>query len=138
MDQQRALEIVQSLASGVDPFTEKAFRSDSLLQNPDVVRALFTAAAALQSNEPKGPKPKAAKDAALPSAAGKPWSKAEDDQLVKSFDGGVGEKELAVRHQRTHNAIRARLVKLGKLDPAAYEPRRPAGPPAISEPRAAH
>ena len=48
MDQTQALEIIQSLASGIDPFTSRAFSANHLLQNPEVVRALFVAADALR------------------------------------------------------------------------------------------
>ena len=137
MDPLRALEVIQSLAAGIDPFTSEKFKSGSTLQNPDIVRALFIAAAALQAL-PKEVKQPKAKDPALPAAAGRPWSEAVDQQLAKAFDGGSSEKELALKHQRTRGAIRARLVKLGKLDPAAYERRQPAAPSAISEPRVSH
>ena len=137
MDTARALEIIQSLAAGIDPLTGENFKSSNSLQNPDVVRALFIAAAALQGL-PKEATPSKIKDAALPAAAGKPWTEEEDQQLAASFDGGATEKDLALKHQRTRGAIRARLVRLGKLDPSAYERRQPAHPPAISEPRVSH
>src|SRR5437899_7870230 len=111
MDQTQALEIIQSLASGIDPFTSRAFSANHLLQNPEVVRALFVAADALRL-PPAQIKPKT-KDAALPAAAGKPWTETEDQQLASAFDGGTTEKDLASKHRRTRGAIRARLVKLG-------------------------
>ena len=138
MDTARALEIIQSLAAGVDPFTGENFKSSSSLHNPEAVRALFIAAAVLQGLPDKEAKPSKAKDAALPAAAGKPWTEKEDQQLAAAFDGGATEKDLALKHQRTRGAIRARLVRLGKLDPGAYERQQPARPPAVSEPRVSH
>lgn len=137
MDPARALEIIQSLAAGIDPLTGENFKSSSSLQNIEVVRALFIAAAALQ-DLPKETKPSKIKDAALPAAAGKPWTEKEDQQLAAAFDGGATEKDLALKHQRTRGAIRARLVRLGKVDPGAYERHQPARSPAISEPRVSH
>lgn len=49
MEQTRALEVIQSLAAGTDPFTGEVFGPGSTLQNPEIVRALFVAAAALQA-----------------------------------------------------------------------------------------
>jgi hypothetical protein len=122
MEQARAVEVIQSLAAGIDPFTGEVFQSGSTLQNPEVVRALFVAASALQT-APRTVKPPKPKDAAVPSAAGKAWSDAEDSQLASAFDGGTSEKDLAAKHQRTLGAIRYRLVKLGRLDPASYQGR---------------
>ena len=124
MEQTRALEVIQSLAAGTDPYTGEVFGAGSTLQNPEIVRALFVAAAALQSasrpatkpSNPKAPTPQV-------SAAGKAWSEDEDTQLAAGFDGGMTEKDLAARHQRTPGAIRFRLVKLGRLDPSAYQGR---------------
>lgn len=117
MDRNRALEIINSLASGVDPITEEVFPTESALQHPNIVRALFLAAIALQS---KGDKPdllSAKKDANLLSNAGKSWSQSEDHDLVSAFELGATEKQLAVKHERTMGAIRSRLVKQGKLEP---------------------
>ena len=124
MEQTRALEVIQSLAAGTDPFTGEVFGPSSTLQNPEIVRALFVAAAALQSaSRPitiKTPKPK---DTTAPTAAGKSWSQDEDAQLASEFDGGMTEQDIAAKHERTLGAIRYRLVKLGRLDPSAYQGR---------------
>lgn len=135
MNQNRALEVIQSLASGLDPLTSKAFPANHLLQNSQIVRALFAAAEALRSSSTQINPPKI-KDS--PAAAGKPWTKAEDQQLASAFDGGATEKDLVAKHQRTRGAIRARLVKLGRLDASAYARRQPAAAPGIAEPRVSH
>ena len=121
MEQARAVEIIQSLAAGIDPFTGEVFGAASTLQNPEVVRALFVALAALQ--KARSIRVAVARDPAAPSAAGKAWSEAEDAQLAAAFDGGTSDKELAAKHQRTLGAIRYRLVKLGRLDLSAYQGR---------------
>src|SRR6185503_14164619 len=51
MEQAQALAIVRSLANGVDPETGEVFASDSAYQRPQVVRALYEAAAALERIE---------------------------------------------------------------------------------------
>lgn len=117
MDNEHALEIINALASGIDPFTGEVHSQGSVLQNPETVRALFLAARALEAMTPrKKGKPR---DPALPASAGKSWSEEEDRQLVAAFDSGQTEQELAESHKRTRGAIQARLVKLGKMEPPA-------------------
>src|SRR5260221_14497074 len=99
MEQTRALEVIQSLAAGTDPFTGEVFGAGNTLQNPEIVRALFVAAAALQSAARpaiKTPKPKT--EAQPPPAAGKAWTPDEDALLGAEFDGGMTEPELAAKH----------------------------------------
>ena len=48
MDQAQALAIVRSLANGVDPESGEVFPPESAYQRPQVVRALYVAAAALE------------------------------------------------------------------------------------------
>lgn len=43
MEPSRAIEIVQSLADGVDPFTDERFPASSPYQQADTVRALHLA-----------------------------------------------------------------------------------------------
>jgi hypothetical protein len=117
MDNKRALEIINALATGVDPFTGEMFQQDNALQHPEIIRALFLASRALERD--KGNKKPKAKDPDLPGGAGAPWSEAEENELIAAFESGLAEKQLAESHQRTVGAIRARLVKLGKLAPAA-------------------
>jgi hypothetical protein len=117
MDNDTALKIINALASGVDPFTGEVFSDGSTLQHPDVVRALFLAAMALQKTNDKKAKRSSSKNCDLPSNSGTSWSEAEDHKLVAAFESGSTEKELAAVHQRTLGAIHSRLVKLGKLQP---------------------
>jgi len=42
MDINNSVQVLQTLANGVDPVTGEVFPSDSPYNNPDVIRALFT------------------------------------------------------------------------------------------------
>jgi hypothetical protein len=123
MDRSKALAIVSSLANGVHPVTGEAFPPDSPYQAPDVIRALFIAAQAL---EVAAVAPAAVEAEARPSApprtgrlpnVGKPWTAEEDERLVAEFEQGRSPRELAREFGRTLAGIEARLEKLGKLAP---------------------
>jgi ATP-dependent DNA helicase RecQ len=43
-----------------------------------------------------------------------PWTKEEDQQLIREYESGISIKELSDIHKRTQGAIRSRLKKLGK------------------------
>ncbi|MEO6912647.1 MAG: hypothetical protein ABI182_01325 [Candidatus Baltobacteraceae bacterium] len=51
-----------------------------------------------------------------PGNAGKPWNSADDEELSALFGSGNTIADLATYFQRTHNGIRARLVRLGLVD----------------------
>lgn len=111
MDIQVALGILRKLSDGVDPITGEVFPSGSPYQQPDIIRALFTAVNALEKIQGKN-----VKSENLPANAGKPWNNEEDRILIERFDKGVPIEELSKEHNRTQGAITSRLVKLGKID----------------------
>ena len=110
MDQTQALAIVRSLANGVDPESGEVFAPDSAYQRPQVVRALYEAAAALERIERFE-----RRKSQMPQKTGEPWSEEEDRKLLAAFDAGRALQELAAAHERTQTGIRARLVKYGRL-----------------------
>jgi hypothetical protein len=78
-------------------------RGDNPLSHPDTVKALRAAAAALRSGRE------------LPPQAGKAWDTAEEEILVREFEGGETMAAMARAHGRTHGAIKVRLIRLGKI-----------------------
>ena len=110
MDQAQALAVVRSLANGVDPGSGEVFPPESAYQRPQIVRALYEAASALEQQERYQ-----RRKAQLPQKTGEPWSEDEDRKLLAAFDAGSPLAELATAHQRTQTGIRARLVKYGRL-----------------------
>src|SRR5690606_35956591 len=112
MQKQAALQILTTLAQGIDPHTGESFPEDSPYQHPDTVRALFEAARALADSAPA----RARTAQGLPENAGKPWSDEEDKALAEAFDAGHAIPALAERHRRTRAAIQARLVRLGRME----------------------
>ena len=123
MQAKEAARILQHLADGLDPATGEALPKDSPFNQPDAIRALFTAIRALEGAPQKDG----------PAKAGGKWTDEEDRQLAEAFDKGSPIKDLAQRHERTQGAIRSRLVRLGRIDPASggdgnTTPERPANP----------
>ena len=102
MEQAQALAIVRSLANGVAPESGEVFTPDSAYQRPQVVRALYEAAAALERIERFERRRQQ-----MPPKTGEPWSEEEDRKLLAAFDAG---------RERTMGAVRARLLKYGRIN----------------------
>jgi hypothetical protein len=110
MDQAQALAVVRSLANGVDPESGD-FTAESPYQRPQVVRALYEAATALERQERYDRRRQQ-----MPLKTGEPWSEEEDRKLLAAWDAGRALQELAAAHERTMGAVRARLLKYGRIN----------------------
>ena len=111
MDQSQALAVVRSLANGVDPESGEIFPAESAYQRPQIVRALYEAASALERIERFDRRRQQ-----MPPKTGEPWSEEEDRKLLAAFDAGRALQELAAQHERTMGAVRARLLKYGRIN----------------------
>jgi hypothetical protein len=105
-----AQQIIDILAGGIDPETGEMLPPDSCLNSPNTIRALFLASKALAAAVRK-----AEADGDRPGKAGKAWSQAEDEQLLKAFDAGTTVQDLASLHERSTGGITSRLVRLGRI-----------------------
>lgn len=111
MEQAQALAIVKSLANGVDPDSGEVFPAEGAYQRPQTVRALFAAVEALE----RAAQVERRKQQ-LPAKTGEPWTEDEDRKLLAAFDAGRALQELAAAHERTMGAVRARLLKYGRIN----------------------
>src|SRR3954453_23058006 len=100
MDAAQALTVVRSLANGVDPVSGEVFRPESAYQRPQVVRALYEAASAVERIERSE-----RRKSQMPQKTGAPWSEEEDRKLLPAFDAGRAPQELAPAHERTMGAV---------------------------------
>lgn len=116
MELAKAIEILKSLADGHDPDSHEPLVSESVYQNPDTARALYTALQVLEETRQREER-----KAQLPPNAGRPWDDAEDKKLCDEFHRAVAFDEMAQVHSRTRGAIISRLVKLGKIHPRSEE-----------------
>ena len=105
MTPEEAKQIIDVLASGVDPATGEVLPEDNPLNSPHVIRALFMASKALEGKAVKPARP----SAAAPGKAGKPWSEDEDQRLLAGFDAGTPVAALALAHERTRDRKSTRL-----------------------------
>ena len=112
METTRARQFLQSLVQGVDPVTGEEIVANSVLQQADVLRAILCGVSALDAQA--GREERRAK---LPANSRAPWTAEEEAKLVAEFTSGAAVAEMAVAHQRTVQAIGARLVKLGLMQP---------------------
>ena len=110
MQSAQALAVVRSLANGIDPETGEVFPAQSVYQRPQIVRALYEAASALERAERFE-----RRKTELPAKAGQPWTEDEDRKLLAAFDSGRGLQDLAATHERTITGVRARLIKYGRI-----------------------
>jgi hypothetical protein len=106
----QALGIIRTLADGIDPFTGEVYPPASPYQNPQTLKALFLAISALEKEQKR-----LRRQGDLPANAGRPWSEDEAGNLLESFDAGKTIEELSTLHGRTPGAIRARLMRMGKI-----------------------
>src|SRR3954468_5380921 len=111
MDAAQALTVVRSLANGVDPESGEVFPPESAYQRPQVVRALYEAASALERIERFE-----RRKSQMPQKTGEPWSEEEDRKLLSASDSSRALQEIAASHETTIGAVRARLLKYGRIN----------------------
>ncbi len=109
MEMDRAIEVVEKLADGIDPVSGEKHGEDSPYQQADTVRALHTLLGAVKGVGAEQVK----KDG--PPKAGKAWSEAEEKEMVEMFDANVKVVDIATTLERTKGAIWARLEKVGRV-----------------------
>ena len=104
------IQVLETLAEGIDPVTRQKLAADSACHHPYVIRALFHAAKELERVNRR------ALQKAAPAKAGSAWSSEEDHQLQTEITAGRGLREIAKLHARSRGAILARLVRLGYFE----------------------
>lgn len=95
-----------------------------VLQELDVIRALYVAVRALESTSRSRAR---ASRVRMPAKAGKPWTEEEDRLLLDRFDAGQTLAQLAQTHERTLAGIQARLERHGLVQGQGLQWRGRAG-----------
>jgi hypothetical protein len=108
--------IIRHLAEGVHPLTGEILSQDTILNDPTVIRALFsvlTDAEAAQKRQ--------ATKRSMPENFGKPWDEAGRTRVREAFLAGETEASLARELKRTRGAITAELTRQGLISPSSYK-----------------
>lgn len=106
MDINRAKEIIEALAEGVDPTTGEVLPDDNVCNKGEVVRAFYSVIEALNKKQKKN----------MPENAGKPWSEEDEALLKEMYADGATKSEICRALKRTVTGVAARLVRMGVID----------------------
>lgn len=125
MHSEKALEIIQLLADGVDPVSGEVFPKDSPYNHSEVTRALYHATWLLEEKVEHARPARRTRSALSPGIkgargprkepnnAGNPWSEDSDRALLRGLDEGKTLQELATVFGRSRGAISSRFKRLG-------------------------
>lgn len=106
MDINRAKEIIEALAEGIDPTTGELLPEDHVCNKGEVVRAFYSVLETLDKKRKKS----------MPANAGKAWTKEDEDLLKEMYLNGSSKSEICRTLKRTVTGAAARLVHLGVID----------------------
>lgn len=109
MNISETIAILEALAEGINPATGEKLPPTAPLDEPLVIRALYSAVLHLKQGQPAQPK-------ATPPKAGSGWSLEEDQELIRQFKANLPLRVIADSHQRTRGAIQSRLARLGLIE----------------------
>lgn len=120
MDLSTAIHNLEALANGIDPCTGELFEAESVYNQPEVIRALFTVLTLVKRSgkikKSKEQKQQENLAKGLPKNAGLPWSEQERSALIDEFNSGGLLHQLAELHERSQGSIVAELKKQGLID----------------------
>lgn len=103
MDINRAKEIIEALAEGIDPITGEVLPDDNVCNKGEVVRAFYSIIEVLNKKQKKN----------MPENAGKPWSREEEILIAQLYSDGLSVRNIANKLGRSTGSIGSRLEKMG-------------------------
>ena len=120
MELYKAVQMIESVANGINPESGEAFPTDSPYNSPGIIRALFTCSQHLKQSSPKSKKTVEEKQTenktkGLPKNTGLPWTKEVKAELASLYQAGQNPADLAQKFERTKYAILLELKKQGLI-----------------------
>lgn len=119
-------DIIKALAKGHNPITGELIPDDSVLSDPIIIRALFSASEAMNSNNKTSEsRPTSSQrdhkvdkniQAGYPKNHGLPWNSRQKAELINKFKNGSSVNELTLFYERTRGAINGVLFSEGLID----------------------
>jgi hypothetical protein len=107
MQHYEAGRILKSLVDGRDPTSGRDLPDETVLHQPQVIRALLIAQKSIDTCIAREKR-----RAMLPERVGIQWTDVEDEKLTLAFKAGASIESLAEAHKRTLRAVQARLERL--------------------------
>lgn len=120
MDIHQSVDILQALASGIDPATGEVIATGSPYNKPDAIRALFVCIEHIK-HPPRAVKKTVVEKQSdnsgkgLPKNAGMPWTEDLKRALAQGFQAGQMPAELANSFERSKASIVYELKKQGLI-----------------------
>lgn len=111
MTLEEARRIIELLADGINPQTGEVLPDNDCIHHRECVRALSIAASAMTGSR------RSASRVKHPANAGLPWSKEQDEELLRLYGEAKPIRELASHFERSTRSIASRLLGLGMLVP---------------------
>ena len=115
MDIERARALILALAEGIDPITGEVLPPEHICNNPEIIRAFYTAFNNIDSKSAASEKKQKAYE-----SAGKRWTDEDDKLLRELYEKGVKISEIQKQFMRSRGSIQARLAKLGIVEGYNY------------------
>ena len=119
-------DIIKALAKGHNPITGELILDDSALSDPIIIRALFAASEAMNSNNKssesrftssqRNSKVEQNMNEGRPKNHGLPWASAQKAELINKFNNGASIDELTLFYERTRGSINGVLFNEGLID----------------------
>lgn len=120
MESLQVIDVIETLANGIDPVTGEVFQYDSPYNHPTVIRALFSVLVMIRTPPRKRTieqRQAVNSRQGLPRNYGMPWTRELLDELLEQFNAAVKPAELAAKYERSESSIVAQLIKLGAMKP---------------------
>ncbi len=120
MDINHSVEILKTLANGVDPTSGEVFPVESVYNHPEIIRALYNCLDFLAKSTKKARRTPEQRQQdnltnGMPKNANMRWTDEAKAALAEQFNAAIMPAELATRFERSKTSIIAQLKAQGLI-----------------------